>query len=117
MSNPIISRDHFVACLNVLQAADDMAVRINEVVEEYGRGEYISGYTFNDSECEIKLLETLELAMNDVQHWISWWCIDGDYGRNENFVAEVVCGNKTYNLNSAEALYDFLLEHSDVPLI
>ena len=35
MTKPIITKEHFVACINVLQEGDDMARRINRVVHEY----------------------------------------------------------------------------------
>lgn len=37
MTKPIITKDHFIACINVLQEGDDMARRINRVVHEYNR--------------------------------------------------------------------------------
>ena len=44
MTKPIITKDHFVACIKVLQDADDMACRINKIVGEYRRGDFIDGY-------------------------------------------------------------------------
>lgn len=109
MTNPIISRDHFVACIEVLKEADDMARRINTIVREYGKGDFISGYAFSNSDCETKLIETLEIALNDINHWISWWCLEADYGREQEFAANVIYGDQTYDFTSAEKLYDFLV--------
>lgn len=108
MSNPIISKDHFVACMETLRAADDMACRINNIVREYNKGDFIDGYAFSNSDCETKLLETLEIALNDKEHWISWWCLEADYGRESEYVATVIAGDQEFVLDSAEALYDFL---------
>ena len=108
MSNPIISKDHFVACMETLRAADDMACRINSIVREYNKGDFIDGYAFSNSDCETKLLETLEIALGDKEHWISWWCLEADYGRESEYVATVIAGDKEFVLDSAEALYDFL---------
>lgn len=104
----IISKEHFVACLRVLQDADDMACRINKIVDEYRRGDFINGYAFSNDNAETKLVETLELALGDVEHWISWWCFEADYGRDPDFSATVTFNGELYNLDSAEKLYDFL---------
>ena len=54
MTKPIITKDHFVACIKVLQDADDMACRINKIVGEYRRGDFIDGYAFSNEKAEIK---------------------------------------------------------------
>lgn len=110
MTKPIISKEHFVACIEVMREADDMARRINSVVREYGRGDFIDGYAFSDSDTETKLLETLEIALGDKDHWISWFCIEADYGRDPEFAASVTWKGEEYNLSSPAALYDFLIE-------
>lgn len=110
MTKPIITKDHFVACIKVLQDADDMARRINKIVGEYRRGDFIDGYAFSNEKAEIKLIETLEIALGDVEHWISWWCLEADYGRDPDFAASVTWHGENYNLNTSEALYDFLTE-------
>lgn len=110
MTKPIISKEHFVACIEVLREADDMARRINAVVRDYDCGEFIDGYAFSNSNTEIKLLETLEIALGDKDHWISWFCFEADYGRDPEFAASVTWKGENYNLNSPEALYDFLTQ-------
>jgi hypothetical protein len=110
MTNPIISKDHFIACIKVMQEADDMARRINVIVREYGRGDFIDGYAFSNFDTEVKLIQTLEMAFEDTYHWISWFCIEADYGRNSDLAANVNWNGKSYNLSSVEALYDFLTE-------
>jgi hypothetical protein len=109
MKNPIITKEHFVACLNVLRDGDDMARRINKIVDEYRRGDFINGYAFSNDNAETKLIETLEIALGDVNHWISWWCIEADYGRDPEFAASVTWNGQSYNLDSPENLYDFLI--------
>lgn len=111
MTRPIITKEHFTACINVLREADDMACRINRVADEYNRGDWINGYAFSDSPTEIKLVETLELALGDKDHWISWYCFEADYGRDPHFAASVTWNGTNYNLNSPEALYDFLTDN------
>ncbi len=112
MSNPIITKEHFVACINVLQEADDMARRINRIVQEYNRGDFISGYAFSNTSTETKLIETLEIALKDKNHWISWWCFEADYGRDPDFIASVTWQGIEYNLDSPEKLYDFLITNN-----
>jgi len=107
---PIITKDHFVACIKVLRDADDMACRINNIVNEYRRGDFINGYAFSNDDAETKLVETLEIALGDVEHWISWWCFEADYGRDPDFAASVTWHGESYNLNTPEALYDFLTQ-------
>lgn len=110
MTKPIITKEHFVACINVLRESDDMARRINSVVRDYNRGDFIDGYAFSDTNTEVKLLETLELALEDKDHWISWFCIDADYGRDPERVININWNGKNYNLNSPEMLYDYLAQ-------
>lgn len=106
MTKPVITKEHFVACINVLREGNDMARRINQVVSEYKRGDFIDGYAFSDENTEIKLIETLEIALNDKNHWISWWCYECDFGRCE---ASITWNGKTYNISSPGRLYDFLI--------
>lgn len=114
MSNQIISKDHFVACLKVLQDSDDMARRINRIVREYNRDDFISGYSFINTDTETKLIETLEMAMNDINNWISWWCFEADYGRNKSIVDHTVTNGDTkhFEITTAEQLYDFLVKEN-----
>lgn len=113
MTKPIITKDHFVACINVLREGDDMACRINQVVNEYKRGDFIDGYAFSNTDTETKLMETLEIALGDKDHWISWWCIEADYGRDPEFAAEVSWNGESYNLDTPEKLYDFLVSNKE----
>ena len=85
-----------------------MARRINSIVRDYGRGDFIDGYAFSDSNTETKLLETLEIALGDSNHWISWFCIESDYGRDPEFVTTVTWNDQDYELDSPEKLYDYL---------
>lgn len=110
MSKPIITKEHFVACIKVLRDSDDMARRINKIVDEFRRGDFINGYAFSNDDAAIKLIETLEIALGDVEHWISWWCFEADYGREEDFAASVTWNGENYNLDTPEALYDFLTQ-------
>lgn len=115
MSNQIISKDHFVACLKVLQDSDDMARRINGIVQEYNRDDFISGYSFINTDTETKLIETLEIAMNDIDHWISWWCFEADYGRNKSIIDSTMYENgqvKHFDITTADQLYDFLVKEN-----
>lgn len=111
MTNPVITKEHFVACIETLRDADDMARRINNIVEEYGRGDFIDGYAFSDTDTETKLMETLEIALKDTLHLISWFCIETDYGREYN--PTVHWDGKDYKIQSAAELYDFLVEHQN----
>lgn len=105
MEKPIISKEHFVACINVLRDSEDMARRINKIVYEYGRGDFIDGYGFSNDRAETKLIETLELALNDISHYTSWFCFNADFGRDENF-ANIETGVK---IHTPEELYDFIV--------
>lgn len=113
MTNPIITKEHFVACIETLREADDMARRINAVVRDYGRGDFIDGYAFSDTDTETRLLETLEIALGDKNHWISWFCIEADYGRDPEYIASVTWNGEDYILNSPETLYDYLTQQKN----
>ena len=108
--NNIITRDHFVACIETLREADEMARKINSLVNEYNRSDFISGYAFNDSEIELKLIETLEFALGDIEHWISWFCFENDYGAGNGFWLDAD-GNE-HTMKTADELYDFLTKEN-----
>lgn len=110
MSDSIISKDHFVACINVLKEGDEMARRINAIAREYGRDDFVDGYAFSNNETEIKLVETLELALNDIHHWISWFCFETSYGKDARWWDEE--GHQHY-FQTPEELYDFLIENKE----
>jgi len=116
MTNPIITKEHFVACIETLREADDMARRINNIVEEYGRGDFIDGYAFSDTDTETKLMETLEIALGDNLHLISWFCIETDYGRGHSLPYDepiIRYDGEDYEFHTAAELYDFLIEHQN----
>ena len=115
MTKPIITKEHFVACIETLRDADDMARRINIVIQDYGRGDFIDGYAFSDSDTETKLMETLEIAMKDTRHLVSWFCIETDYGRGHSIYNDPIVhlDGKDYKIQSAAELYDFLVEHQN----
>jgi len=106
MTKPIISKDHFVACINTLKEADDMARKINKLAHEYNRSDFISGYGFNDSETELKLIETLEIALNDIEHWTSWYCFENDYGTGDGSWWDADGNEGT--ISTPEELYDII---------
>lgn len=115
MTNPIITKEHFVACIETLREADDMACRINSIVEEYGRGDFIDGYAFSDSDTETRLMETLEIALGDTLHLVTWFCIETNYGRGHFPYNEPIVhwDGVDYKIQSAADLYDFLIEHQN----
>lgn len=115
MTKQIISKEHFVACIETLRDADDMARRINKIVNDYGRGDFIDGYAFSDSDTETRLMETLEIALGDTLHLVSWFCIETDYGRGHFPYTEPIVhyGELDYEIKSAADLYDFLVEHQN----
>lgn len=113
--NNLISKDHFVACIETLREADEMARRINKIVQDYGRGDFIDGYAFSDTDTETKLMETLEIGLKDSLHLVSWFCIETDYGRGHFPYNEPVVHweGVDYEIRSAEELYDFLVNHQN----
>lgn len=113
MSNPI-TKEHFVACIEVMKAADDMAAEINRIAEKYKRSDFIDGYVFNDDACQTKLIETLELIFNDKDHWISWWVYETNYGQSTFCRPTVYNDNGTIHryIHDAETLYDFITQEN-----
>ena len=111
MTKQIISKEHFVACIETLRDADDMARRINKIVNDYGRGDFIDGYAFSDSDTETRLMETLEIALGDTLHLVSWFCIEADYGRDP--YSSICWDGIDYDIHSAADLYDFLIKHQN----
>lgn len=103
---PLITKDHFVACINTLKEVEEMAGRIYGVVHEYHRDDWLPSYKFSDSDIETKLIETLELALGDTEHWIDWFCYENNFGEGNGYWWDEE-GNERF-IKTPEELYDFI---------
>lgn len=60
-------------------------------------------------------IHLLELAMEDRYEYVSWWVYETDFGKRED-MTEITWTEdgqeKTVNLMTAEALYDFLVDNA-----
>ncbi len=55
-------------------------------------------------------VELLELAMNDTDGWISFWCFECDFGRDAG--GRVTVDEQKVDIGTTEKLYVFIKEQS-----
>lgn len=98
----IYSKEQFVEALRILQNADEWDNKL-----------YDAGIHLHDGcplyEMLSEYVHMLEHMFEVEDEWISWWCWETDYGKDDRLTT-VTDGNNDYILDSSEALYDFLIE-------
>lgn len=95
-----ISKEEFVAIIDKLNDSVNRDLQI---------GELFDGTCVNPlEEIVINLLSKL-MGLNDESDTISWWIYDCDWGwKGDDCIA---IEGKSISLNSAEGLYDYLVEY------
>ena len=93
------------------------ALRILQDIDEWDNKLYDAGIQLHDG---CPLYETISEYVHMLEHmfevedeWISWWCWETDYGRDEKMTTVYDGEDEERNkvvLDSAEKLYDFLVK-------
>lgn len=110
MDITMISKTTFINIINYIDHMDSFAENLNQVFKDYDRNDWIVGCAFNDSKFQSMVLNLLSEAIGDTDDWVHWWAYETDFGRDITF-ATIHDGDITYQLTSAEKLYDFLVDN------
>lgn len=113
----MISKERFVEYINFIESLDDKEHKLQEGLENcFGRENV--GYLYVFNEVVPKMIEMLcdlmEIEYNRDRHIgddIQYFIYDLDFGKSKGAAEAVIIEGKTYDLSSAEKLYDYLLEN------
>lgn len=106
----MITKEQFLKAIEALQQQDAVDDNFQTHMEAAFPGSYAPIYENILWDLSIHLLE---LAMEDRYEYVSWWVYETDYGKNEEMtnISWTEDGQeKSINLTTPEALYDFLVE-------
>lgn len=93
--------------MNHLYNMEMMADTMNSVFEHFTHNDFFDAAAYMDFELIDLVIEVLEENFLDADGLISWWMYETRYGTKEN-MRVVYIGDKAYDLDSPEILYDFL---------
>ena len=108
----MIPREEFLKAIEVLKQQNAIDDNFQTHMEAAFPGSYAPIYENGLWKLSIHLLE---LAMEDHYEYVSWWVYETDYGKREDMteISWTEDGQeKSVNLTTAEALYDFLVENA-----
>lgn len=106
----MISRKLFCEILAHIEDMELMANDMNAVFSMHTTNDFFDGAVFIDFELTDLVIKVLCDEMHDREGWINWWMYDTNFGTDGTIVLETYDGvEKAYDLDSAEALYDFLI--------
>ena len=113
----MISKEKFVKILNRLKETTDLQNQINELfmrARDNIENDFCNAGSFMISHEDV-VVDLLEEIFGDSGEYpnTSWWIYETDYGRNKkmNKIYEEDAKTVYKELNTAEDLYDYLLEN------
>lgn len=112
----MISKEKFVDYIKFIENLDDKEYKLQKGLEDcFGRENV--GYLYVFNEVVPKMIEMLcdlmEIEYNRDPHIgddIQYFIYDLDFGKSKGAAEAVIIEGKSYDLSSAEKLYDYLLE-------
>ena len=109
----MISKDEFLNAIDAIRTHEMFVTDVFDVCSKHNINTDYCVFGLSDSLVST-VVDLLADGMNDTYEYISWWLFDCDFGKHNNTV--VVKGDdvdKSYDLDSAEKLYDFLVEYNN----
>jgi hypothetical protein len=109
----MISKDEFLNAIDAIRTHEMFAYDVYNVCSKHNVN--MDYCVFEPSNNLVSVVvDLLTNGMNDTDEYISWWLFDCDFGKYNNTV--VVKGDnvdESYDLDSAEKLYDFLVKYNN----
>lgn len=112
----MISKEKFVEYINFIKSLDDKESKLQDGLQGCFGKENV-GYVFVFNEVVPKMIEMLcdlmETEYNRDPHIgddIQYFIYDLNFGESKSAAEAVIVNGKTYDLSTAEKLYDFILE-------
>lgn len=106
----LLNKEAFLATI----AAMEQTIRFDDAINEAGR-EFSDGYYVDwcPQNCVFKLADVLEAMFDDKLEVISWFCFELNFGKYYGGEFKNVVDGEEYPLNTAGALYDYLIMMRD----
>lgn len=115
----MISKEKFVEYINFIKSLDDKESKLQDGLQNCFGKENV-GYVFVFNEVVPKMIEMLcdlmETKYNRDPHIgddIQYFIYDLNFGESKSAAEAVIVNGKTYDLSTAEKLYDFILETNE----
>lgn len=106
----MISKETFCNIINHIENMELMANDMNAVFNMHTTNDFFDGAAFIDFELTELTVKAICEDLDDTEDWITWWMYDTKFGTDGTIVFKTYNGvKKSYNLDSAAALYDFLI--------
>lgn len=107
----MISKEEFIKAIEALKQQNAVDDNFHTHMEAAFPGSYAPIY---ENVLWALSIHLLELAMEDRYEYVSWWVYETDFGKRED-MTEITWTEdgqeKSVNLMTAEALYDFLVDN------
>jgi len=112
----MLTRKQFLKDINVLLTATVFEEALDNVFRNFSgeRHDFICGAGFNDPQMVQAFVDTIEQALDDQEHWVSWWIFDTDFGRERSMTQIIGPNGAVWNITNAELLWDFLNEYEKI---
>ena len=99
----MLSKELFIETIDFIRERNDQENKIHQMFKE----EFTDGIFWPYSKYENQLVKVLEEAMEDSERWISYYCWEKDFGRDDKLKAFDE-DRKEIPLTSSEDLYNLL---------
>lgn len=114
----MISKEKFVKYINFIKSLDDKESKLQDGLQACFGKENV-GYVFVFNDVVPKMVEMLcdlmEIEYNRDPHIgddIQYFIYELNFGKSKDAVEAITVDEKTYDLSTAEKLYDFILERN-----
>ena len=99
----MLSKELFIETIDFIRERNDQENKIHQMFKE----EFTDGIFWPYSKYENQLVKVLEEAMEDSERWISYYCWEKDFGRDDKLKAFDE-DRKEIPLTSSEDLWNLL---------
>ena len=112
----MISKEKFVEYINFIKSLDDKESKLQDGLQAcFGKENVGCVFVFNEVVPKMieMLCDLMNIEYNRDQHigdYIQYFIYELDFGKSKDAVEAITVDEKTYDLSTAEKLYDFILE-------
>lgn len=104
----MISKDEFLKAIDATKSYSEVTNDIYNICRKHHMD---ASFGIGDNLVDA-VIDVLMDGMNDEYEYIAWWVFDCEYGKcNNTVIVKNDDGDKNCELDSAEKLYDFLVEY------
>lgn len=103
----MISKKTFCNAINYIKEQEQIDRQVSKALELVSDGYFIYG---TNSKYLIALIDILKEVLQDKGDTISWWL----WELTDDHIIEEIDGSKQWNIQTAEDLYDYLIENYEL---